>query len=241
MSDYGSLKRNPAAIAKLFIDNGNNEYIAGDSLKIVVPVKYEESDLMVIEGFVLTLGIFAVIHGDEFASCIVPSKMRLLPSNISKVKYQEEDFYELEFEKGQVITDNFNLVRDDTLGYYIYNYFIALGRHYWFLSVRDMLNLMKDIGEFTGKVFGQGQTIMEMIASMCVRDSNDVNQYWRQTISSSDDIYGKPFEFIALRNVSLGARNTTAKLMGSYFSDGLYSALIYPSSTSERVEELLRQ
>ena len=56
-----------------------------------------------------------------------------------------------------------------------------------------------------------------------------------------DEVLSRPPALIPFRSVTYGATNTTAKLMGAYFDEGLTSALVNPSQRTEKIEELLRR
>lgn len=238
---FSTLTRNKDVVLNALYQDPSGSLIAKQDLKIIFPVRYEESDLAVVESNVYVLGIFAIQVGNEYAVNVLQSRVRLLPVEIEKVKYQDADYYVLTFDKGSTITDNINVVKENTLGYYIYNYFVANGRVPWFMSALDMLRLFDGMNEYTGVTYGVSPMIPQMIVSMIMRDNQDIQQYWRQSINTEKDLMDNVPDFIPLRNVPFGARTTTAKLMGSYFDEGLNSALLYPSETTERVEELLRQ
>lgn len=238
---FNTLTRNKDAVINALFETPSGELIAKEHLKIVIPVKYEESRLAVIEQDVYTLGIMAIIVGNDYACNMLPAKIRLTPTNIEKVTHDEESYYVLEFERGSTVTPNINVIKDETLGYYIYNYFIALGRAPWYMDALDFIKIFDAMGEYTGKTYGDNHVVTEMISSMVLRNPENNLEYWRQAIQTTSDIYNRKPEIVALRNVALGARNTTAKLMGSYFNEGLNSALLNPSDQSEPVEELLRQ
>lgn len=238
---YSTLVRDKDIILSSIAEDPMGGLIAKEALKIVIPVKYEEANFANVAGSVYTLAIFAIVKDGKYAVNNIPTKVRLFPTEINEVKYHDETYYELHFDKGSQITDNINLVKDDTLGYYIYNYFIALGKIPWYMGALDLLNILARSKEYTGAVYGPGQTVIEMMVSMCLRDNTDIMKYWRQSIKTQEDIYKNHPDFAPLRNIPLGARNTTAKLMGAYFDEGLNSALLYPSDTTERVEQLLRQ
>lgn len=238
---YSTLVRDKDIILSSIAEDPMDGLIAKEALKIVIPVKYEEANFANVAGSVYTLAIFAIVKDGKYAVNNIPTKVRLFPTEINEVKYHDETYYELMFDKGSQITDNINLVKDDTLGYYIYNYFIALGKIPWYMGALDLLNILARSKEYTGAVYGPGQTVIEMMVSMCLRDNTDIMKYWRQSIKTQEDIYKNHPDFAPLRNIPLGARNTTAKLMGAYFDEGLNSALLYPSDTTERVEQLLRQ
>lgn len=238
---FSTLKRNKDAVLNALYQTQSGSLLAKEDLKIVFPVRFEEANLAIIESNVYVLGIFAIIVGNQFAVNNIPARIRLSPSEIEKEKYEDNEYYVLSFDKGATICENINVVQENTLGYYIYNYFIALGKVPWYISALDMLRIFEGMNEYTKTTYGASHTVTEMICAMVMRGNLDAQQYWRQTIESEQDLYNNRPEFIPLRNIPLGARNTTAKLMGAYFDEGLNSALLYPSESAERVETLLRQ
>ena len=72
-----------------------------------------------------------------------------------------------------------------------------------------------------------------MIISAITRSRKDLTQYYRNNPDGD-------YEFIALRNTALGATNTLAKVMGSFYELGLTSALARESDRLEDIEEMLR-
>lgn len=238
---FSTLTRNKDVILNALYQTPSGSLLAKEDLKIVFPVRFEEANLATIENNVYVLGIFAIIVGNQYAVNNIPARIRLQPTEIEKEKYQENDYYVLSFDKGATVCENINVVQENTLGYYIYNYFIALGKVPWYMSALDMLRLFDGMDEYTKTTYGASHAVTEMIVSMIMRGNQDIQQYWRQTIESEQDLYNNLPDFIPLRNVPFGARNTTAKLMGAYFDEGLNSALLYPSDSAERVETLLRQ
>lgn len=238
---FSTLVRNKDVVLNALSLDQSGSIIVKQPLEVIFPARYEESDFADIAGNVYVLGIFAIKVGNQYAVNNLPARILLHPTEINKVKYNDNDYYVLSFEKGSIFTSNINVVKDDTLGYYIYNYFIALGKVPWYMGPLDMLKLFDKMEEYTGKGYGAHPSIIKMIISMTMRDANNPLLYWRQTINSSNDIDKKQPEYVPLRNIPLGARNTTAKLMGAYFDEGLNSALLYPSDKTEVVEEILRQ
>lgn len=228
-------------VAKALFEDPSGALIAKKEIKVIFPVKYEESKLAHIADKVTALGVVAFVVDNFYAVNNSLARMRFSPSEIEKETFNDETYYVLKFDAGSVIVENTNLVKEETLGYYIYNYFIALGRVPWYLSALDVIKLFETSGYYTGKTYGVNHAILEMINSMIIRDGLDNMVYWRQTLTSPEEMYTKSPEYVPLRNVPLGARNTTAKLMGAYFDEGLNSALLNDAETTELVEEILRQ
>lgn len=237
---FSTLKRDKQAVLAALFETPEGELVAKNkTVKVVFPVRYEESHLAEIQQEVYTLGIVAFIVEDKYSCNMLPAKLRFTPDDIEEVKYGEESYYVLTFEPGSVILPETDVLMEGTLGYYIYNYFIALGRCPWYMSAHDFITLFERTGEYTGLTYGDNHVVTEMITSMVLRDKENPVVYWRQTAKDMDALFSQA-EVVPLRNVPLGARNTTAKLMGSYFNEGLNAALLYPSDNTEQVEELLR-
>jgi hypothetical protein len=88
-------------------------------------------------------------------------------------------------------------------------------------------------GEFANLKLGKNNVSLEMIISSITRNSKNLAEYYR---TNPDGEY----DFIALRNIQLGATNTLSKINGSYYEMGLTSALARESDKLEDIEELLR-
>lgn len=236
-----NLTRNKDAVFAALHKGSDGSLMAKEPLNIIFPARYEESDLAFLEGNVYVLGIFAIQVGNHYAVNNMPAKVRLFPSEITTFKHNDQEYYNLSFDKGGIVTDNINVVTENTLGYYIYRYFIALGRVPFYMNAMDMVTLFHRMREYTTVEYGVNHAVCEMIVSMIMRDPENIQKYWRQSIHSVQDLTNKKPDFVPLRDIPHGARNTTAKLLGSYSDEGLNSALLHPSDTAERVETLLRQ
>lgn len=235
------LKRDPKYILDSLFITPDGTMVAKKDLIITFPVAYEERHLATISTDVYVVGIFGIIVDGNYASNTVLSKVRLYPNEIEKEKVDEVEYYVLKFEKGSTIVENMNLVKENTIGYYVYNYLIAQGKVPWYMSAIELLNLFKDSNYYSGVTYGSNHIATELIAAMIMRRNEDINQYWRQSVESIDEVISNPPQFIPLRDVIYGARNTTAKLMGAYLNEGMKSAIMHPSENTESVEEILRQ
>lgn len=235
------LKRDPNYILDAFMFPSNGTMVAKKDLIITFPVAYEEKQLATISTDVYVVGIFGIIVDGYYASNTMLSRIRMFPTEIEKEKIDEVEYYILHFEKGSTVVENMNLVKENTIGYYVYNYLIAQGKVPWYMSAIELLNLFKDSNYYSGVTYGSNHVATELIAAMIMRRNGDINQYWRQSINSIDEVISNPPQFIPLRDVIYGARNTTAKLMGAYLKEGMKSAIMHPSENTESVEEILRQ
>lgn len=230
--------RKPEVIHASLKELPNKSIIALTNCKIQFPVRYEEVSLAVVENVVMTVGYFAIIVEDKYYGiCNIPANIKLEPSFVSKIKIGDNSYYELEFEKGSTVFSTSEIVKNDVLTYYIYNEFIAGGNVPWYMDYSDLIKMFDDSSKYAGVRIGANLAIMDMVISNICRDKKDLTKFYRHIYKDLNQEKTNPPEILSLRNISYGASNTTAKLLGSYFSDGLTSALIHPSTRLEGIEE----
>lgn len=240
--DISQLVRKPEMVHAILKELPDKTVIAKENCKIHFPVRFVEKSLAAIANKVTTIGYVAIIVDDKYYGvCNIPATIRLEPSFIDKVKIGDETYYELDFEKGSVVFSSTELVKVDILTYYIYNELIAGGQIPWYMDYSDLIRIFDDSSKFAGVTIGSNLAIMDMVSANIARDPNDLTKFYRHFITNHNQEKTNPPEILALRNISYGASNTTAKLLGSYFSDGMTSALIHPSTRVEGIEEKLRR
>lgn len=240
--DISKLERNPEMVHAILKQMPDGSIMALKSCKIHIPVRYEEKDIATISNKVSTVAIFAIILDDKYYGIVtIPSFINLEPSYVNKIKIDDVGYYEMDFEEGSTVISSVDLIKKDVMTYYIYNEFIAGGKIPWFFSYSDIIRLFDNAQKFAGARVGANFAITDMVACTICRDSKDVTKFYRHQYKTIDQEQNNPPVILPLRNVSSGASNTTAKLLGSYFSDGMTSALINPSERLEHIEELLRR
>lgn len=237
--DFSKLTRNPAVIHASLMRSGNS-LITKTGCKIYIPTRYAEHNLAHISNEIKITCISAMVVGNSYAVDLTNAMMQITPSSTSIVEINDEDHFEFTFEKGSQISPNINLVINDTLVYHIYDEIIAKGHVPFFLSYEDVGKLFVSAEEHGGIKLASNNVPLEMIATAITRSAKDPMIYYRHVINDIREQYKIKPEFIAFRNVSYGATNTTAKLMGAYFDEGLLSAFANPSKNPEKVETLLR-
>lgn len=236
--DIKSLKRDGNAV-KTALKQIDQSLVAAKDCKIYIPLRFSERKLAVISNEIRIVGIYAIVVGDTYGVSSACAMMQITPSSTSIVNIQGDEYYEFSFVKGAVITPNCNLVKEDTLVYSIYDEIIAKGHVPWFLSYIDLGKLFATASYHGGLSLGPNNIPLEILAASIARSSEDRTVYYRHVV---DDLYGLDTSVkIPFRNVIYGATNTTARLMGAYFQDGMTSALVNPSETTEGVETTLRR
>jgi hypothetical protein len=216
--------------------------VAKKALRIYVPVRYAERGLAQIGLETYIVGIFPIVVGDEYFSVMmVNAMMRIEPTSTVKTVILEEEYYEFTFAAGAVVVPSMNLVKNDQLVYKIYDEILSKGRVPWYMSYNLLSKIFDTAKSHAGANIGQNQEVTELIVSLIARDPNDRARYYRQIVKSQEDMMSNPPDFVPLRSVTYAATNTTTKLGGSYFREGVVSALNSPADRVESIEELLRR
>lgn len=240
--DISKLVRNSDKVLSTFIIKGDS-VATTTGCKIYIPSRYERQHLMDIGQVVNTLGIYAIVVEDKYwALHNVCSRVNLSVDSISKVKVNEEEYYEFTFDKGSVVITNTNLIVNDTLPYYIFNEIINKGKIPWYLDYTDLSKLFGTCSDYSGVSLGRDNAPIEVIVATISRQKDNKTQHYRYQIGDKKDMDKHTPEIIPMRNVFYGATNLASRLIGSHLdAEGLTAALVHPSERNEGVEELLRQ
>lgn len=217
------------------------ELPSGDKVKLVtskpayiyIPYRFVTSGLAIIEDEVKIISQYAIVIGDTYAVANVPAMVVIQPESRKRIKIDEIEYLEFSFDASSVVADDLNLFQNSTMVYYIFNEVIAKGNVPLYFNDVDFLKCLDLTGSFANLVLSDNNVSAEMIVSALVRLAENPTAYYRNHL-------GKPYEFIALRNIQLGATNTLSKVMGSYYELGITSALSKDSDKLESIEELLR-
>lgn len=239
--DWRQWTRDASKVHKALEETPDAQVVAKKDVYLYIPERFIEKQLAEISAETYILGIFAIRVGETFGVSTVNAMMRITPTTISTVKFDDESYLEFYFAPGSVVIADTSLIKQDTLVYKIFDEIIAKGNVPWYLNYEDLAKLFNTADEYAGFKAGSNHSILEMFAAAIARDPDDRNKYYRHTVASTDELQSRPPVLIPLRSIVYGPTNTPAKLMGSYFSDGLTSALVSPSTKTERIEDLLRR
>ncbi len=240
--DWTRWKREPSKVHEALALQPDGSVVAARELKIYIPERFVEKQLARIGAETYIVGIFAMVVDDRFYGVSTTNAMmRVCPTMITTVKFDQDSYLEFAFDPGSVVIATRQLIKSDTLVYYIFDEFIAKGRVPWYIGYEDLAKLFDSADKHAGVRLGSYHSILEMFAASIARNAENRTKYYRHTVVAQDDPVKRPPTFIPLRSITYGPNNTTSKLMGSYWNDGLTSALVNPSEKKERIEELLRR
>lgn len=235
------VKRNPAAIQSYLQETKSGSVITKRDCIIQFPKRLVDRDLAEIGSETYVFGIFAIIIGNEYAISTIPSMIRTNPSRIDEREIKGDFYYNFYYEGGDVIIENINLIRKDTLIYNLTEEFFLKGNIPWYIGYEDLGRIYDKAKEFADSNVAQNYATMEAMAACISRAPHDRSVQYRHFIKSKKDIDSNNPTYIGLYgNVFYAAPGTVNKLAGSYFQDAVVSALVQPSTKSSHVETLLR-
>lgn len=240
--DPKTLIRDKDKVSGCFKALPDKTLVALKDIKIQCPQRFADRGLAKIDTETKVVGILAYIFEDKYyAVTTVNAMIQLTPTETNRIDINGEPYFEFSFAAGSTIIPNLNLVKQDTLVYTIFNEFLSKGKVPWYINYFDLGKLFTTARKYAGTSLAENQEVIELIVSMVARSSDDKTKYYRATIESLQDIVTRPPVITPLRSVQHGATNTTTKIAGSYFSDGLTSAIIDPSERTERIEKMLTE
>lgn len=236
------LIRDPQRVKACLKELPDHRLVALKPVKIYIPCQFNERNLATIGAETYIVGIYGIVVEDQYyASSTVNAMMRIEPTSIMRIEVNGEEYFEFSFDAGATIISSTLLVKQDTLVYRIYDEIYAKGRVPWYLSLFQVGRLFETAKKHAGANLGQNQEVGELIASIIARDETDRHKSYRSTVKSLDDLTRRQPAYIPMRSVQYAANNTLNKLAGSYFEEGVKSALVTPSDRTERIESLLRK
>ena len=232
--NISGLKRNPEAIKKAFKSIGNS-LVVTKNLRVVYPDRYNNIGLSIQGTTVRVISIFAIIDDDgNYAVSNIPIFIELSPSNTGEISVGNTINKVLYFEEGSVYTENTNLVMDDRFLYDLFNEFYISGHIPWFMNYNDVISIFAETGKYAKSTLGDNPITMEILSAILARSKKDKTVFYRQT-----DTKDSP-DFIGLMNIYFTFDNTVSKLVGSYYNQGISSAIINKEKNPTKIEEMLR-
>lgn len=239
--NFNKLVRDAAKVQSALKETSDGRLIALREVKLYIPSRWEgHRGLARIGVETYVTGICGLVVDDlYYVASVVCAMFRIEPTATLRTMIDGDEYFEFVFAPGSTVLASLDLLKSDTLTYYIFNEIMTKGRVPAYLSLDDLGGLFETAQLHAGAKIGGNQEVTELIASIIARDPEDRSKYYRQTIQDLSSLRNRPPAYVPLRSVQYAASNTTNKLAGSYYKDALTSALVNPATRVERVESLL--
>lgn len=237
-----ALVRNPDKVRECLREVSGKSLVAVKPVRIYIPAGYPDRDLANIGTETYIVGIFGIVTEEGyFGTNLVNAMVRIEPTDTNRIVIDGDEYFEFYFERGSTIIPNLDLVKTDTLVYQIFNEFVSKARVPWYIGYPEAGQLFDTAKKHAGANVGENHEVIELLISLIARDPTDRTKYYRQFVQSYDQLVTDPPAFVPLRSIQYSATNTINKLAGSYFHNGMVSALVTPTEDLERIDGLLRR
>lgn len=225
-------KKDVSKIAATLKEEGD-QLITLSDIKVVIPYSFLSKGLLFLDGGIQSVGYFAIMTNTEYAYYNIPAMVSLGSGEINETVIEESPYYEISYQKGDVLIKDLNLVQKDSLLYTINELIVAMGNVPHYMSYDD-LDIFANSRYYTGVTVGSTANTMDVFYSIIGRDPDDMSKQYRSGPQT------KPCEFIAFRNIALTANSTMARIIGSHSDQGIDSALVNKTERLNRPEQISR-
>lgn len=239
--EFSKLVRDQDKIHAVLKELPDERLVALKPISLYIPARFAERGLAQIGIETHICGIILyVVEEKYYAISLFNAMVRTEPTSTVRTTIDGEEFYKFSYSAGATVFSSLQLVKNDTLVYRIYHELFS-GHMPLFINYDDSGKVFDTARKHGGANIGGQHEITELLVSMVSRDPNNRHRYYRQAIKTRADMGKLKPVVISMRNVFYGATNTTNKLAGSYFHDGVVGALNHPATRVERIEGLLRK
>ena len=240
--DITKLKYNRDKVIKACKELNNGSVVATMACSIMIPMRYSTRGLAAVGVKTTFAGYYCMVVGDSYAVSLMAGLITSEPSYNNTVSIDGEEYYVLEYEKGDVIITDTMILQDTELVYKVYREIIATGHVPWYIDYRLYGKVLNSAKRYGGhNLGGASRATFEVITASLARSDKDTTKQLRYSIKKASDIDTLGVRCIPLNSVIYGATNTTARLMGARLDEGISASLANPSKSVEDFEELLRK
>lgn len=235
--DITKLKHNPTLIKnKLKIIK--DKVIVSDDLIVLFPEHFIKRELAIIGSTVKLVSIYCIIDSSyNFAVVASPIYQELSPERITESSISGSLYTILKFSKDSLFLISDYLVISDNFLYDIFDEFFIKGNIPFYMDYEKISNLFLESKKYANSNIGTNSIIFEIITSIISRNALDKTIYWRHSLNKGSK---ENMEYIGLSNIYYAFDNTGAKIIGSYFEQGLINALMNKEKTPTETVKVLR-
>ena len=238
--DISTMKRNSKFMDKYTIQKGNN-VIAKEELYFLFPDKFIDKNLSVIDMTSTLLACMAICKDNEYAVMNMPCKIKVSPSSVEDVVIDGVVYKKLIIDKNDLVMDTTKYVKNGNMVYDVFEYMVIQGKVPWYMEYEDLFGLFNNVPEYTGTSVGEDPLVFEIVTAVISRYGKDIHTSYRNVIKKREDLKTKELKYIGLMNMYYTFKSTLAKISGSYFKEGIISAVVNgPTDKATDLEKIIR-
>lgn len=238
--DYGNLKRDAKFFKGKVKEVEGGAYMTTVPLSVIFPMSFLDGTLGTVGDTILVLGILAYRSGDKYMVENIATRIGFVNAQTNVVTYDGIEYMELSWSPGQIFIESRDLLLDNTIGYPIYNEFTLKAKTPWYMTKVDVAKITRTYKTWASINLGLPLSILSVAVASRYRVPGKINKQSRELYKKQSDLTETKSDVIPQLSVAFGTNNTTSRLGGAYFKEGLIAALNDPAKQMESVEETLR-
>uniref|UniRef100_A0AAU8KYC8 Virion structural protein n=1 Tax=Pantoea phage Survivor TaxID=3232176 RepID=A0AAU8KYC8_9CAUD len=232
------LKRDAGRVNSALQVMADGSVVALKKLTVCFPKRFEQSNLAEISDTVHVILMCGIIVGDAYGFLGGLVKVTMKPGDIYEETINNDRYYMLDFEPGDVVIESLTVPMDSNIGYYYYLEFTKYARISWYFDEADLLSVYDEAKFYTGKSMGTSNHAIRVLYSLVLRDPKNLDVPFRYS-SGLKDPNVKP-RIIGINNPGQLLNSTFSRLASGYMSDNIVSGILNPDTKVTTMEEVIR-
>lgn len=226
---------------KSILKTVSGQVITTEGCRIIFPARWALYDLaeVNVEPYFYGLVKIQTLDGNAYAIQNMLSFIHSDPDTIETVKVDDDPYYVLTYHPGSVVIKTTTLLKDNDILSAVYSEFIKRGKVPFYVTYNDLNKVFDTAASHAGRSLGDTADIMAVPISIIARNPKDVTQYYREIINTVDPNTVKPV-YVPITSVDQSATSAITKITGSYFYQGVVSAINNPTDQAEVLDLVLR-
>jgi len=212
--------------------------VAAKKLTVCFPKRFEQSNLAEISDTVHAILMLGVIVDDCYAYFGGMTKVTLKPGDIYEETINNDRYFMLEFEPGDVVIESLTVPMDANIGYYYYLEFTKYARIPWYINDEDLLSVYDEAKFYTGKSMGTSNQAIRVLYSLTARDPMNLDVPFRYSPQLKNPAV-RP-RIIGINNPGQLLNSTFSRLASGYMNDNIISGILNPDTKVTNLEEVIR-
>lgn len=234
------LKREPHASfeRKAFTELADGSVIANRKLEIYLPKRFVENGMATVGDKVHTAAVLGlVIPGECYAPLVALMDVTLVPLNIREMNVKGVQYLVLEFEKGDTVIENLEVLQDTNKPFHYMLEFWYYAKIPWYMGGQEVCGLFDNAKAECGGDVGSSFQVPRVLTSIMFRDPDNPDQPYRYSKAIKE---GRPAMIVGLNNGSMLIDGTFAKISSGYLQDNTLAAMVNPDTKVTDYERIMR-
>lgn len=226
------------AIAEVKIGNAYSA-VAKKSVKVYFPKYWLEGNLGSIDSKITVFAFISFVVDDKYFSHLDAIAMiSLNPLDVSVVKIEDVEYYQLSYMPGETIADSITLVKDGKNVFETFNEFLSKSKVPWYMGYTHTCGVFSTALKHAGYNTRTDRAIESFMTANRARDPKNGSKLFRYSVKSQEELETVSPVLLPLTSVS-GATSASSRLAGSNMKEGIVESIIDPTTTLSSNDKIM--